>query len=534
MLIDLRKEPAAADVPSDVCVVGAGAAGITLARKLVQRGYSVCLLESGGLDYEEATQELYRGANIGMPYYELDQSRLRFFGGTVAIWGGRCALMDPIDFVKRPWVPYSGWPIGRAELDPYYGEAHRLFEIGNFNYEHEIWRELGLDDPGFETGQLDAKLWRFDEISERFTASRAGDMFAAPKLRVLLHANVVKVQAAANAASIEHVEVRPLGGQPRTVRASHYVLACGAIENARLLLASNDIEPQGIGNRYDQVGRCFMEHPAGRIARIETDKAYDIWALFQKRFMPSGPPLAPALRLGDEAQREHRALNSIVTFKLQRDPSRGVALGNKIYHRMVHSVAPTRRGRKLDQLYRGVRAWIHREVRNTVERARARVGLANLYVITRGEQAPNPQSRVVLSAERDALGQPRADLDWRMTDIDKHTAKVMVQVIDAEFRRLGLGSATRSDWLDDPSPQWPIDLTVGNHPLANYHQMGGTRMSSDPAQGVVDANCRVHGYANLSIAGSSVFTTSGWANPTLTIAALALRLADDLSDRLVR
>ena len=533
MLIDLREEPGAADVPSDVCVVGAGAAGITLARRLAQRGYSVCLLESGGLDYEQATQDLYRGANIGMPYYELDQSRLRFFGGTVAIWGGRCALLDPIDFVKREWVPHSGWPIGRAQLDPYYRDAHSLFEIGNFNYEHEVWRELGLTDPGFDPGQLDAKLWRFDEVSERFTASRARDMFEQPNLRVLLHANVVKVQAAENASSIDHVEVQPIGGEAGKVRATHYVLACGAIENSRLLLASNDVEPQGIGNRHDQVGRCFMEHPAGRIARIETSQPYEIWALFQKRFMPAGPPLAPALRLGDDAQRKHQALNSIVTFKLQRDPSRGVALGNKIYHRMVHSVAPTRRGRKLDQLYRGVRAWIHREIRNSIERARARAGLTSLYVITRGEQAPNPDSRVVLSAERDALDQPRADLYWQMTDIDKHTAKVMAQVIDRELRRLGLGSAVPSDWLDDPSPQWPIDLTVGNHPLANYHQMGGTRMSSDPTQGVVDADCRVHGYANLYVAGSSTFTTSGWANPTLTIAALALRLADHLDSRLV-
>jgi choline dehydrogenase-like flavoprotein len=534
MLFDLREDPGAIDVPSDVCVVGAGAAGITLARRLVQRGYSVCLLESGGLDYERATQDLYRGANIGMPYYELDQSRLRFFGGTVAIWGGRCALMDPIDFMKRPWVPHSGWPIGRPELDPYYREAHEIFEIGRFNYEDEVWRELGLADPHLDPAKLDIKLWRFDEVSERFTAMRAQDLFAAPKLRVLLHANAIKLQAGENAATIDHIEVRPLGGNIRKVRAGHYVLAGGAIENSRLLLASNDVEPRGIGNRNDHVGRCFMEHPAGRIARIETTQPYRIWALFQKRFMPSGPPLAPALRLGDKAQREHGALNSIVTFKLQRDPSRGATFGNKIYHRMVHSVAPTIRGRKLDQLYRGVRAWVHHNVRNTVEQARARAGLTNLYVILRGEQAPNPDSRVVLSSERDALGQPRADLDWRLSDIDKHTARVMTQVIDAEFRHLGLGSAVPSDWLADPSPQWPIDPSVGNHPLANYHQMGGTRMSGGPSEGVVDSDCRVHGYANLYVAGSSTFTTSGWANPTLTIAALALRLADHLAARLSR
>jgi choline dehydrogenase-like flavoprotein len=271
-----------------------------------------------------------------------------------------------------------------------------------------------------------------------------------------------------------------------------------------------------------------MEHPAGRIAKIETDRAFDIWAMFQKRFMSGGVPLAPALRLADEAQRARKALNSIVTFKLQRDPSKGVAIGNKIYQNVLHSVSPNRRGRLLDHFYRGVRAWIHREVRGSVERWRAKRGLTGLYAIMRGEQAPNPDSRVLLSEERDPLGNRRADLDWQMTAIDKHTALVMAETIDEEFRRLGWGSAVPSNWLSEPGPRWPIDPTVGNHPLANYHQLGGTRMGSDPAQSVVDADCRVHGYANLYVTGGSVFTTSGWANPTLTIVALALRQADRL------
>jgi choline dehydrogenase-like flavoprotein len=528
MLIDLRKEPEAAAVRSDICIVGAGAAGISLARKLRQLGLDVCLLESGGLDYEGATQELYRGANVGMPYYELDKSRLRFFGGTVAIWGGRCALLDPIDFKPRSWVSHSGWPISRADLDPYYREAHRIFDLDRFNYEQDVWTELGLDDPGLDPGKLDVKLWRFDELSERFIGERAKDLIDDPGLRILLHANVVGVRAAADAASVDRLEVRPIGGVVQSVRANRYVLAAGAIENSRLLLVSNDLEPNGIGNRRDQVGRCFMEHPAGRIAKIETDQAFDIWARFQKRFMRAGVSLAPALRLGDDAQRERKALNSIVTFKLQRDPSKGVAVGNKIYQSALHSLSPNRRGRMLDHLYRGVRAWIHREVRSSVERWRASRGITGLHAIMRGEQAPNPDSRVILSKELDALGNRRADLDWQMTAIDKHTALVMAETIDEEFRRLGWGSATPSGWLSEPGPQWPIDPTVGNHPLANYHQLGGTRMGSDPRQSVVDADCRVHGYANLYVAGGSVFTTSGWANPTLTIVALALRLADRL------
>jgi choline dehydrogenase-like flavoprotein len=532
MLIDLRKHPEASLEPSDICVIGSGAAGLTLTRHLSQRGHDVCLLESGGLDFEQETQNLYRGANVGMPYYDLDQSRLRFFGGTVSIWGGRCALLDPIDFERREWVPHSGWPIGRADLDPYYRQAHDQLELGEFNYGHEVWKALGLPSQGLDPRRIDTMLWRFDESTERFTAARARDLMEKPNVRILLHANAVKLKAGPDARTIEWVEVRPLGGTSRRIEARRFVLACGAIENSRLLLASNDVEGAGIGNGRDQVGRFFMEHPSGRLGKVETAQPYELWAAFQKRFMRSGPPLAPALRLGDATQRERQALNSIATLKLQRDPSRGVALGNKLYHSLKHSIAPSRRGRALDHAYRAIRGWIHRELRNSVERMRARAGITGLYLLTRGEQAPNPESRVLLSGERDALGNPRADLDWRLSEIDKHTAKVLAETFDSELRRLGKGSLVPSAWLDEPGPQWPVDPTIGNHPIGNYHQVGGTRTSAGPSDGVVDADCKVHGYANLYIAGSSVFRTSGWANPTLTIIALSLRLADHLDKRL--
>jgi choline dehydrogenase-like flavoprotein len=529
MLIDLRQEPAAAGAgESDICIIGSGAAGLTLARRLAELGHDVTLLESGGLDFEQKTQDLYRGENVGMPYYDLDQSRLRFFGGTVAIWGGRCALLDEIDFRRRDWVPHSGWPIAREDLLPFYERAHGMLDLGEFNYDEHVWKTLGVRDPGLDPAKIDVALWRFDEMRERFAASRARDLFDSPKLRILLHANAVKVQADSEGQRTEHIEVRALDGPPLKVRARRYILACGAIENSRLLLASNDVEPRGIGNKYDQVGRFFMEHPAGRIASISTPQPFDMWSTFRKRFMRDGTPLAPALRLGDETQEREKALNGIVTLKLQRDPKLGPTISNRVYSNIKHSLDPTRSGRALDHIYRGFRAWLQRHVRDTVAKAKAKAGKTSLYLITRGEQAPNPDSRVILSDERDAFGNPRANLDWRLGELDKHSQRVLVRTFDEELRRLGKGSATPSDWLGDPDPQWPIDLTVGNHPLANYHQMGGTRMSSDPATGVVDADCRVHGYDNLYVAGSSVFPTGGWANPTLTIIALSLRLTEHL------
>jgi len=240
--------------------------------------------------------------------------------------------------------------------------------------------------------------------------------------------------------------------------------------------------------------------------------------------MRSGPPLAPVLRLADATQRAARALNSIATFKLQRPPSLGVPIGNRIYQNLKHGVDPNRRGRALDHAYRGVRAWYHRQIRGPLKRLRARKSTTGLYLIVRGEQAPNPDSRVRLSSERDALGNLRADLDWQLCEADKHSARVFVETFDTELRRLGLGSVDPSAWLASAGAQWPVDPTVGNHPIAGYHQMGTTRMSADPKEGVVTADCNVFGYDNLFVAGSSVFSTSGWANPTLTIVALSLRL----------
>ncbi len=197
-------------------------------------------------------------------------------------------------------------------------------------------------------------------------------------------------------------------------------------------------------------------------------------------------------------------------------------------------VAPTRSGRRLWHAYRNSRDWLQRGVRGPFERCRAALGLTGLNVIVRGEQAPNPESRVRLSTDRDALGVPRVDLDWRLGAQDKATVERFAEALDAELQRLNLGRLTKSGWLGEGHLNWPVDLTVSNHPIGGYHHMGTTRMSAAPQTGVVDSDCRVHGRENLYIAGSSVFTTGGCANPTLTILALTHRLGTHLAARLSR
>ena len=532
MLIDLLNGDREMSLQAEVCVVGAGAAGVAMARALNKSGREVCLLEAGGMDFESDTQALFEGRNTGMEYYELDHSRLRFFGGTTNIWGGRCVPLDRMDFERRDWIPHSGWPISWEDLDPWYRMAHDSLELGEFDYSAGMWDKLGLKGIDFDAEEIATTFWRFDEMKERFNRSQCDDLVAAQKVHIVLHANLTHMQADKDAGHIQSFAARSLQGHRLMVRAKHYVLACGAIENARLLLNSDDVHSRGLGNAHDQVGRYFMEHPHGRIAHVESDDPTAFWAMYRKKYPRGGTPVAPALVTSEALQRRAGILNGATTFKAQRPPDKGLPANRKMYMNLKHSLNPSRSGRQIWHVYRGVRSWLQRNIPMHVIRLGAKAAHMQLYMIGRAEQAPNPLSRVVLSDRQDALGCRRADLDWQLSDIDKRSARELALALGREFKRLGLGKVTPSAWLDDGSRAWPVDATVGNHPIGGYHHMGTTRMSANPVNGVVDANCTVHGVSNLHLAGSSVFTTGGWANPTLTILALTRRLAQHVDSQL--
>jgi choline dehydrogenase-like flavoprotein len=532
MLIDLNDASTPKLLETEVCVVGGGAAGVALARKLAGRGHDVCLLEAGGMDFESPTQDLCHGDIVGMEYYELNHARLRFFGGTTNIWGGRSVPLDRIDFEKRDWVPHSGWPITLDDLQSYYRIAHDSLELGEYDYSNEMWEKLQLKPLAFDPEEIAHLFWRFDSMKERFNSSQVSDLLAASKATIVLHANVVHIQVGETAKEVQHIEVRTLEGRSARVQARHFVLACGAIENARLLLLSDDVEKSGVGNSCDQVGRYFMEHPHGRIAHIKTDDPAWFWAHYRKRYPATGPAVAPALVTSESLQRSKGILNSAATFKIQRNPELGLGMGSKVYMNLKHDLNATRTNRLVWHFYRQLLDWLQKHLSMTLIRNIAKVKRMELYLVARAEQAPNPDSRVKLSDSFDALGCRRGDLDWQLSELDKRTVLELARATGREFERLGLGTLTTTPWLEDGTVNWPVDPTVGNHPIGGYHHMGTTRMSESAATGVVDKNCTVHGYDNLHIAGSSVFTTGGWANPTLTILALCHRQADHLDELL--
>ena len=261
MHIDARTLPNGSVLEADLCIVGAGAAGISMALEWIGSHHKVLLLEGGGFEYELAMQDLYRGEIVGLPYYPLQAARLHYFGGTTGHWAGFCSTLDPIDFEKREWVPHSGWPIRREELDPFYARAQPLLELGPYEYAAADWQRR---DPTLVPLPLDprvvwTKMWQFSRPT-RFGSRYRDPVVAAPNVHLYTHANVCELEANESVTGIEGLRVRTLDGKEHRARARYYVLACCSIQNARLLLASNRRAPAGLGNAHDLVGRFFIEH----------------------------------------------------------------------------------------------------------------------------------------------------------------------------------------------------------------------------------------------------------------------------------
>ena len=534
MLTDLAHMTGTAVRETEICIIGAGAAGLTLARRLLAKGHSLILLESGGSDYEAATADLNAGENVGEEYYPLDHARLRFFGGTTAIWGGRCAELDPIDLEERPWVPHSGWPIRYDELAAYYSEARPLFDLPGARFDADRLREAGIPVPHFREDRLTAPVWSFDKRFSRFAQDSCRDLIEHPRCEIILHATATSIEVLPSGNAADHVVAQSLNDARLEVRARQFAIAAGGIENARLLLVSRTATPEGVGNAHDQVGRYFMEHPHARGGHIEQARAWSLLKAFGRRHRLNGDDVAALIAPAAQLQEEHGILNSSLTI-VARQPEQAVQFwGMRAYSKAKHGMAPTKSGRSLWIATKRFAGWAQRIVDPLRPWLLNKAGQLQVALLVRAEQAPNPSSRVLLSDEVDALGMPRVRLDWRLSPLDVRSVDVLVRTLGEEMARLGLGKVVPAAWLSDPEGGWRTDPLISAHPIGGYHHMGTTRMSDDPKRGVTDGVGRVHGLDNLFVAGSSLFPTSGWANPTLTIVALALRTADRMSARLRR
>lgn len=518
MHIDARALENGAVLEGDVCIVGAGAAGITIALQWTNSPLKVLLLEGGGFERESAMQDLYRGDIVGQPYYPLDAARLHYFGGTTGHWAGWCATYDAIDFETRPWIRYSGWPIKRGDLDPFYARAQPLLDIGPYDYDAGSWsrRDTTITPLGLDPDRVWTKMWQFSPPT-RFGTKYRSAIVNAPNVHLYTHANVCEVDPNDSLTAIDGLRIRTFDGKEYRARARTYVLACSTIQNARLLLASNRKATAGLGNTNDLVGRFFMEHlemPSAELVLADPRSARMKMYAWQSGVTKARGELALSPRL----QRQHRILNGTASLE---PGTLGEPVKSTFQSMTPEVLAAMEKWEKAGKVGPSPFAGD-----TTTVAATPASPPRSFHLMTRQEQSPNPNSRVTIGTERDALGMPRVKLDWRLSPIDKRSIRVFYGLLGQEIGRAGIGRVKLKDWLLNDDTTWPSFVSGG------WHHMGTTRMHGDPKRGVVDSNCRVHGLANLYIAGAAVYPTAGSANPTLTLVALSLRLSDHLKQRL--
>ena len=529
MFIDSRKVSKNTVVNTDVCIIGAGAAGITLAREFSGKSFRVCLLESGGLDYEVETQALYRGQISGLPYHPLEAARLRFYGGTTNHWGGACRPLDSIDFESRDWLPHSGWPFTRSHLVPFYERAHSVLQLGPFAYTGGEWETPERPQAAFRADTLTSAVLQ-QSPPTRFGKVYREDVQNAPNVDTYLHANVLEIETNESARTAARLRVASLEHNDFFITARIFVVATGGIENARLLLLSNRFNRRGLGNQNGLVGRYFMDHPIAGPGRAGI-------------VAPTGFPL-PFYGEHIKAERSHQGTSQQATIWGFITPSEpmlrreklmncGIALreiaqpdsdGIESARRIKGSLASGKWPENFWSQVGNIASDIDKVTFLGCQKLTGEKPPSMIEIMYWAEPSPNPDSRVRLSSERDAFGQQRVSLDWRLTDLDKRNMTRVLKVLATELGASGLGrlGVDPAVWSDD----WK-SLFEGS-----YHHMGTTRMHKDPKQGVADPNCRVHGVSNVYIAGSSLFPTAGHANPTITIVALALRLADHIKQKM--
>jgi choline dehydrogenase-like flavoprotein len=541
MFLDARSFGEGDVLTTDVCIVGAGVVGLTIAREFKRADFKTCIIESGGEKPDKPTQALYWGENVGLPYYPLDTSRARFLGGSSHYWGVqlpgkgigvRLRPMDPIDFEEKEWVPYSGWPFPKEHLAPYYKRAQKVCQIGPYSYDPKDWNQTGLrEELPFIEDRVHTTIFQFG-LRDVFFKEYAKEIKQADNTTTLLHANVIEIETNETAKEVSRMRVACLGGNRFWVTAKIYILAMGGIEVPRLLLLSNKIQKSGLGNDHDLVGRFFMEHPhlwTGGFfpASVAISNSTGLYEVFHK----NGTHVMGKITLSESTIRKEGLLNWVTSIH----PSHRLSYNHYLEYDKpgVAAINEIKRILRKGQLNKSITnpvynalsdpnsifRYIYRKAKNHVKRDFSRSKHITVYRLNpMVEQAPNPESRVYLGTEKDSLDQPRIKLNWQLTPLDTYTITRAMEILDEELRRAKLGHLVIETKRDS--------VPRGIH--GGWHHMGTTRMHSDPKYGVVNPNCRVHGISNLYIGGASTFPTSGYANPVLTTVALAIRLADHI------
>lgn len=549
MKLDARNLSSGETIVSDVCIVGAGPAGITAAREFIGSGLQVNVLESGGDAHDFEVQRLSEGELSGHLYEPQESTHMRQIGGTAnhlilkmtdKQYGYRYAPMESFDFEKREAIPYSGWPITKLDLDPYYERAQNLCEIGTYNYSADFWVRGALQPMPLPADKLSSSVFMFGP-TRKFTVDFPNIIKQSENVNIYAHATVVELICTEDGKAVETAVVRMFDGKEIYFKAKHFVIASNALQTPRLLLNSrrSSHHPNGIGNQHDNVGRYYMDHnlvPSGNF--IPNDPKYINQMGFYDMQRIDGASVLGRLSLSEALIKKEGLRNfAAMLFPMswnKNDLDAMYSLNELKQHlRWNWKHYPKDLFKHLSNIFKGRNRLFRALHERIIYGIPVLLSLGNggwsrspnnekkydrLELLALVEQTPNPENRVALINEKDALGCYKTKLHFNFSDDDLVSIKRTQEIIGQAISESGLGRYEPPNY-----PMEKIKTFLGLH-----HMLGTTRMSIDPKNGVVDSDCCVHGVHNLFIASSATFTTGSYVNPTLTNLALSIRIADKI------
>lgn len=521
MRIDLESVAPGQTFRSKLCIIGAGVAGLTLAAKLADSAVDVCLLEAGGLQYEDRCQQLYDAEMAGHRHSGTTLGRFRVFGGSSTRWGGQLLPYTDDVFHPPPELNLPDWPIDLSDIDPYYAEVGRLLGASQQPFTDDLLRAFSQGQP-FQSADVRLRYSKWAPFGKRNLARTLGKTCSdSSRVTVFLHANVKSIELAPGGTHIRSVIVQNPARQCSRFEASLFILSAGTIETCRLLLSSSEVAPEGVGNDRDQVGRYFHDHLSVEAAALSDATRRRVLRYFTPRFT-GGTLHTPKLEASAQLRAKGKLLSVMAHFPIEEPEDSG-------FRAVQQTLRQMQSGNFDKKFYKSVVALPTASVQiaklvidSRFYKKRSVSEEAKVTLHLDCEQRPQAESRIRLGQSRDSLGMRRALVDWRISEEERHTISAYAAVINRIFTDNNIGELTWHPELFETDKTW---LRFASD---TFHMMGGTRMGTSPSTSVVDKNLKVHGIDNLYIASCSVFPTGGSSNPTFTMMALTLRLADKL------
>ena len=511
---------------ADVCIIGAGVAGITLALELDKKGISSILLDGGDESFSMESQSLYSPGDKIEGYEDITYNRLRFLGGSSNHWQNSTGLFTKEDFEKRDWIPNSGWPITHEDIAPHYVLAGHYCGTGTDGYDTQYWlNKMGGVDPTKGSNALELGINKAAIPPTRFYYVHGAKIVDSEHINLIKNANLVDLEFDENTQLVNEITFVTYNSQSRhKVTAKQFILCCGGIENARFMLLFNEKYQNKIGNQYDNIGRYFMEHPVLRAANFYPSKNTKL-DILNEGILEEGRMIKGFMQIDGETLTRNKAIN--LRLPLHRKTKYEISEGIRSYHYLTDSSKadgfPNDGWSHIYNIIADLDMFAEAIARKkfSTELFEHAKEFGGYEISMMFEQIPDRNNRITLSEDRDVLGIKKVNVQWQLLKKDKENVWTALELIAKELGKSNLG---KLHILDEYEEQ-----VFGNKMFFSHHHMGTTRMADSPNNGVVDKNLKVFGTQNLFIGGSSIFSTSSHVPPTLTISAFSVRLAEHLA-----